>query len=194
MASAFSRSNPIENVWNALGRQVAGRNCRPTNKNTLIREVTEEWDKFPQQLLDNIVQINRVPLRIDFTEINSRGKRGDIGRIDTQISRFRTAKTAIIKFGLHASFVELESAKSALNEIFETEHPIGRRLKHFLFAAGQTFLSQKYRDRIYAGDIYVLRPMACIPLTEKHYATRKNWVAEYRDWMQSVWSQVLYTD
>ncbi|GFV80930.1 transposable element Tc3 transposase [Trichonephila clavipes] len=48
--------NPIENVWDALGRQVAGRHYPPTNKNTLIRAHTEEWDKLPQQLLDNVVQ------------------------------------------------------------------------------------------------------------------------------------------
>ncbi|GFW01767.1 transposable element Tcb2 transposase [Trichonephila clavipes] len=48
--------NPIENVWDALGRQVAGRNYPPTNKNTLIRALTEEWNKLPQQLLDNVVQ------------------------------------------------------------------------------------------------------------------------------------------
>ncbi|GFY25694.1 DDE_3 domain-containing protein [Trichonephila clavipes] len=48
--------NPIENVWDALGRQVAGRNYPPTNKNTLIRALTEEWEKLPQQLLDNVVQ------------------------------------------------------------------------------------------------------------------------------------------
>ncbi|GFT80841.1 transposable element Tcb2 transposase [Trichonephila clavipes] len=47
---------PIENVWDALGRQVSGRNYPPTNKNTLIRALTEEWDKLPQQLLDNVVQ------------------------------------------------------------------------------------------------------------------------------------------
>ncbi|GFS54536.1 transposable element Tcb1 transposase [Trichonephila clavipes] len=47
--------NPIENVWDALGRQVAGRNYPPTNKNTLIRALTEEWDKLPQQLLDNVL-------------------------------------------------------------------------------------------------------------------------------------------
>ncbi|GFX75039.1 hypothetical protein TNCV_1846111 [Trichonephila clavipes] len=46
--------NPIENVWDALGRQVAGPNYPPTNKNTLIRALTEEWDKLPQQLLDNV--------------------------------------------------------------------------------------------------------------------------------------------
>ncbi|GFT85208.1 transposable element Tcb2 transposase [Trichonephila clavipes] len=48
--------NPIENVWDALGRQVAGRNYPPTNNNTLIRALTEEWDKLPQQLLDNVVR------------------------------------------------------------------------------------------------------------------------------------------
>ncbi|GFY13105.1 DDE_3 domain-containing protein [Trichonephila clavipes] len=47
--------NPIENVWDALVRQVAGRNYPPTTKNTLIRALTEEWDKLPQQLLDNVV-------------------------------------------------------------------------------------------------------------------------------------------
>ncbi|GFW55485.1 transposable element Tcb1 transposase [Trichonephila clavipes] len=48
--------NPIENVWDAVGRQVAGRNYPPTNKNPLIRALTQEWDKLPQQLLDNVVQ------------------------------------------------------------------------------------------------------------------------------------------
>ncbi|GFW30120.1 transposable element Tcb2 transposase [Trichonephila clavipes] len=48
--------NPIQNVWDALGRQVAGRNYPPTNKNTLIHALTEEWDKLHQQLLDNVVQ------------------------------------------------------------------------------------------------------------------------------------------
>ncbi|GFW62428.1 transposable element Tcb1 transposase [Trichonephila clavipes] len=48
--------NTIENVWDALGRQVAGQNYPPTNKNTLIRALTEECDKLPQQLLDNVVQ------------------------------------------------------------------------------------------------------------------------------------------
>ncbi|GFY17295.1 transposable element Tcb1 transposase [Trichonephila clavipes] len=52
--------NPIENVWDALGRQVAGRNYLPTNKNTLIRALTEEWDKLPQQLLDNVVQSQKL--------------------------------------------------------------------------------------------------------------------------------------
>ncbi|GFW33305.1 transposable element Tcb2 transposase [Trichonephila clavipes] len=56
--------NPIENVRDALGRQVAGRNYPPTNKNTLIRALTEEWDKLPQQLLDNVVQNDTLVVKI----------------------------------------------------------------------------------------------------------------------------------
>ncbi|GFX88465.1 transposable element Tcb2 transposase [Trichonephila clavipes] len=61
--------NPIENVWDALGRQVAGRNYPPTNKNTLIRALTEEWDKLPQQLLDNVVQ--KKLMHVESVEIQS---------------------------------------------------------------------------------------------------------------------------
>ncbi|GFW70803.1 heat shock 70kDa protein 8 [Trichonephila clavipes] len=43
-------------MWDALGRKVACRNYPPTNKNTFIRALTEEWDKLSQQLLDNVVQ------------------------------------------------------------------------------------------------------------------------------------------
>ncbi|GFW29315.1 transposable element Tc1 transposase [Trichonephila clavipes] len=47
---------PIEIVWDALWGQVAGRKYPPTDKKTLIRALTEEWDKLPRQLLDNVVQ------------------------------------------------------------------------------------------------------------------------------------------
>ncbi|GFY32738.1 hypothetical protein TNCV_4638441 [Trichonephila clavipes] len=69
--------NPIENVWDALVRQVAGRKYPPTNKNTLIRALTEEWDKLPQQLLDNVVQsmVRRVNVASHSTV--------DISRTDT---------------------------------------------------------------------------------------------------------------
>ncbi|GFU97220.1 hypothetical protein TNCV_1007101 [Trichonephila clavipes] len=40
--------NPIAKcVWMLWGGKFAGRNYPPTNKNTLIRALTEEWDKLP---------------------------------------------------------------------------------------------------------------------------------------------------
>ncbi|GFY05062.1 transposable element Tc3 transposase [Trichonephila clavipes] len=75
--------NPIENVFESLGRQVAGRNYPPTNKNTLIRALTEEWDKLPQQLLDNVVQSMSLvyadkPQTLDHLEDNIRRVIADI--------------------------------------------------------------------------------------------------------------------
>ncbi|GFU66040.1 transposable element Tcb1 transposase [Trichonephila clavipes] len=49
------RTLAVQDCLDSKG-QVAGRNYPPTNKNTLIRALTEEWDKLPQQLLDNVVQ------------------------------------------------------------------------------------------------------------------------------------------
>ncbi|GFT91463.1 transposable element Tcb1 transposase [Trichonephila clavipes] len=49
-------SNTRCSVLSRQRGQVAGRNYPPTNKNTLIRALTEEWDELLQQLLDNVVQ------------------------------------------------------------------------------------------------------------------------------------------
>ncbi|GFX44850.1 hypothetical protein TNCV_1901631 [Trichonephila clavipes] len=77
---------------------------------------------------------------MDFTEVNSRGKL--LGRIDRQNSRFRTARTVIIKFGLHVSFVGLKSAKNAVNGV------TGRiDDKNFVFALLD--LDLKFRTHVY---------------------------------------------
>ncbi|GFU44320.1 hypothetical protein TNCV_3041491 [Trichonephila clavipes] len=47
-------------VQDCLDSEVAGRNYPPTNKNTLIHALTEEWDKLLQQLLDNVVQMMEI--------------------------------------------------------------------------------------------------------------------------------------
>ncbi|GFU86758.1 transposable element Tcb2 transposase [Trichonephila clavipes] len=52
----WRESKPIENVWDALGGQLLVETILRQSKNTLIRALTEEWDKLPQQLLETIVQ------------------------------------------------------------------------------------------------------------------------------------------
>ncbi|GFX96923.1 hypothetical protein TNCV_1996551 [Trichonephila clavipes] len=92
---------------------------------------------------------------MDFTEINSRGKRGKLlGRNDRQNSRFGTAKTIIIKFGLHASFVELESAKNAVNEfglaIHQNDHQARRRFVEW--AQNEIAVVPDFHKRILFSD------------------------------------------
>ncbi|GFT87191.1 transposable element Tc1 transposase [Trichonephila clavipes] len=89
--------NPIENVWDALGRQIAGRNYPLTNKNTLIRALTEEWDKLPQQLLDNVVQktVRRVLKKAGYNGRVAR-KKPLIGKRN-RVKRLKFAKEHILK-------------------------------------------------------------------------------------------------
>ncbi|GFT34744.1 hypothetical protein TNCV_2898831 [Trichonephila clavipes] len=54
------------------GGKVAGRNYPPTNKNTLIRALTEEWDKLPQQLLDNVVQTPPPPTTLAISQFQEK--------------------------------------------------------------------------------------------------------------------------
>ncbi|GFX35732.1 transposable element Tcb1 transposase [Trichonephila clavipes] len=80
---------PIENVWDALGRLVSGQNYPPTNNNTLIRALTEEWDKLPQQLLDNVVQ-NLNCLQENRLKVNSeREQDSPVEMGASNISRFK---------------------------------------------------------------------------------------------------------
>ena len=47
--------NPIENVWDALGRRLAARLYPPENTQQLKQMLIEEWALLPQELLDNLV-------------------------------------------------------------------------------------------------------------------------------------------
>ncbi|GFV67840.1 uncharacterized protein TNCV_926061 [Trichonephila clavipes] len=91
----------------------------------------------------------------NYSVCSSRGKRGELlERIDRQNSRFRTAKTAIIKFGLHASFVELESAKIALNEVGLAIHPNDHqaRRRFVEWAQNEIAVVPDFHNRILFSD------------------------------------------
>ncbi|GFU29593.1 transposable element Tcb2 transposase [Trichonephila clavipes] len=45
--------NPIEHVWDALGRRVAGRQPPPQTLQELERALLEEWDRIPQLVINS---------------------------------------------------------------------------------------------------------------------------------------------
>ncbi|GFX67454.1 transposable element Tcb2 transposase [Trichonephila clavipes] len=47
--------NPIEHVWDALGRRVAGRQPPPQTLQELERAILEEWDRIPQLVINNLI-------------------------------------------------------------------------------------------------------------------------------------------
>nr|CDJ85919.1 putative DNA-mediated transposase [Haemonchus contortus] len=48
--------NPIEHVWDALGRRIAARPNAPVTIQQLSIALKEEWNALPQELITNLVE------------------------------------------------------------------------------------------------------------------------------------------
>jgi len=51
--------NPIEHLWDELGRRIAGRRRRPSTRQMLIEALHEEWNAIPQDRIRKLVQSMR---------------------------------------------------------------------------------------------------------------------------------------
>ncbi|GFT58557.1 DDE_3 domain-containing protein [Trichonephila clavipes] len=47
--------NPIEHVWDILGRRIAARPRPPATVRDLEIALLEEWNSIPQSLIDNLI-------------------------------------------------------------------------------------------------------------------------------------------
>ncbi|GFX26284.1 transposable element Tcb2 transposase [Trichonephila clavipes] len=47
--------NPIEHVWDALGRRVTGRQPPPQTLQELESALLEEWDRIPQLVINSLI-------------------------------------------------------------------------------------------------------------------------------------------
>ncbi|GFW86760.1 transposable element Tcb2 transposase [Trichonephila clavipes] len=47
--------NPIQHVWGALGRRVAGRQPPPQTLQELERSLLEEWDRISQLVINSLI-------------------------------------------------------------------------------------------------------------------------------------------
>jgi hypothetical protein len=54
--------NPIEHIWDMLGKRVKARIPAPQTTQALQTMLLEEWDNLPQELIDN--SIRTMPRRI----------------------------------------------------------------------------------------------------------------------------------
>ncbi len=47
--------NPIEHIWNMLGRRIAARPRPPVTVRDFEIALFEEWNSIPQSLIDNLI-------------------------------------------------------------------------------------------------------------------------------------------
>ncbi|GFS77890.1 transposable element Tcb2 transposase [Trichonephila clavipes] len=48
--------NPIEHVWDALGRRVAGHQPSPQTLQELERALLDEWGRIPQLVINSLIE------------------------------------------------------------------------------------------------------------------------------------------
>ncbi|GFU50126.1 transposable element Tcb2 transposase [Trichonephila clavipes] len=159
--------NPFENVWDALGRQAAGRNYPPTNKNTLIRALTEEWDKLPQQLLDNVVQSMKLLGAVDTRRVPTRGKPG----------LERPGKPRGEKI-VRQALVDPTVTRSTIRA-----------------DVGVAIVPQTISRHLAEANLKSKRPFPCIPFKTGTSATASTVVLKVRSmWNVTDWQNVVFSD
>ncbi|GFW14478.1 transposable element Tc3 transposase [Trichonephila clavipes] len=200
--------NPIENVWDALGRQVAGRNYPPTNKNTLIRPLTEEWEKLPQQLLDNVVQRRSRKIAYQLNEEAERTER-PIRRLSKVVYGSTCADMQVDVMG--------ECLSSTKHVVGTTSGCFYPRSNHWVFGGRPqcdkcgcrvrncsqhrfTTLEtiSKLQEQLSGGSVVVVheepQPQMTEDCTVVVWIRRSLGCREHRNWRDNEWGRVLFTD
>ena len=55
--------NPIEHLWDQLGRAVRSRQPRPQTRQELVQALLEEWDRIPQERIRRLIRSMRPRLQ-----------------------------------------------------------------------------------------------------------------------------------
>ncbi|GFT13590.1 transposable element Tcb2 transposase [Trichonephila clavipes] len=139
--------NPIEHVWDALGRRIAARLHHPENTQQLKQMLIEEWVLLPQEMLHQLVlsmrrRCKKKPLQIwnRFLETGSAGRRPGEGR--------RRATTPNENRYLVLTARRHRNMKATLLQ------------QHLRSATGTTVSTQTVRNRLHGVGLYARRPMS----------------------------------
>ncbi|GFV79950.1 transposable element Tcb2 transposase [Trichonephila clavipes] len=195
--------------------QVAGRNYPPTNKNTLIRALTEEWDKLPQQLLGNVVQ------SMDEVEKLAYQPNEEAERTERPIRRLSKVMYGSTCADMQVDVMGecLSSIKHVVGEqlsggsvvvVHEEPHPQmtgtlsyrpeetgGRQLEKSLDTRHRRLDDRScftVARRLHGGNLFARRPVRCASLTPAHRRRRSLWCREHRNLGDNEWGRVLFTD
>ncbi|GFY06079.1 transposable element Tcb1 transposase [Trichonephila clavipes] len=199
---------PLKMCGMLWGRQVAGRNYPPTNKNTLIRALTEEWDKLPQQLLDNVVQSMTTSgcfyPRSNHWEVGGRPQCDKCGCRVRNCSqhRFTTLETISNYRNSYPGFssgpprgtTPADDRYIVLQVKRNRRQTAGEIARHTTQATGRPISRFTMARRLHVGGLFARRPVRCVPLTPVHRRRRSLWCREHRNWRDNEWGRVLFTD
>ncbi|GFX57285.1 transposable element Tcb2 transposase [Trichonephila clavipes] len=70
----------------------------------------------------------------------------------------------------------------------------GEITRHTTQATGRPISRFTVARRLHGGGLFARRPVRCVPLTPAHRRRRSLWCRGHRNWRDSEWGRVLFTD
>ncbi|GBL76555.1 hypothetical protein AVEN_53286-1 [Araneus ventricosus] len=168
--------NPIEHVWDMLGRRIAARQPPPTCLPELRRELLDEWCNIPQDQIDNLIlsmprryfrygncitfnqkALNRVPLRISKVGIGS----GLILNLNLQTHKYIHTTTTV---GARIIIHDPNEIPNSEDEgfIFGPGYEASIALKHTIHRRLPAPYEDKCKDYKHETEDFVNSQKACI--------------------------------
>ncbi|GFY31135.1 transposable element Tcb2 transposase [Trichonephila clavipes] len=211
--------NPIEHVWDFLGRRLADCTVPPVTIRELRLALQDEWTAMPQQLIDTLI------LSMGRRCETCLAVRGD--HILTKDRMFLAGHPSQGCFGLQshcapcyffnkASFYPSDFSFRTAIRGFSSGRPRGttpaedryivlqarrnRRptageiARRTTQATGRPISRFTVARRLHGGGLFARRPVRCVPLTPAHRRRRSLWCREHRNWRDNEWGRVLFTD
>ncbi|GFT62837.1 transposable element Tcb1 transposase [Trichonephila clavipes] len=178
--------NPVEHVWDMLGRRIAARQPPPTCLPELRRPLLDEWCNIPQDQIDNLI----LSIRADPRNCNSDS------RASYDIPEEVVSKNIYLEFAY-----KLRPLKGYdLKVSYTRNYPFSKKglegalkkcrrwVSHTLRVSARTI-----RRRLQQSGLSARRPLLGLPLTQNHRRLRHQRCDERRMWA-AEWNEIVFTD
>ncbi|GFT04470.1 transposable element Tcb1 transposase [Trichonephila clavipes] len=171
----FLDLNPIEHVWDVLGRRLAARTLPPVTIRELRLALQDEWAAMPQQLIDTLILSmgRRCETCLAVREIIS----------PTKDRMFLAGHPSQGCFGLQSHCVPCYFFNQA------SFYPCD-----FSFSTHTTVSRQTVYRRLGHIGLYARRPVTYVPLTATHCRLRLTWSRQHALRTTEQWSCVMFSD
>ncbi|GFU41449.1 transposable element Tcb2 transposase [Trichonephila clavipes] len=116
------------------------------------------------------------------------------GRIIGKLEEGRSVTSVAAEFGIAHSIVsrlwrQFQTTGTAIRG-FSSGRPRGTTPADDRYIV----LQARRNRRLHGGGLFARRPVRCVPLTPAHRRRRSLWCREHRNWRDSEWGRVLFTD
>ncbi|GFU44049.1 transposable element Tcb1 transposase [Trichonephila clavipes] len=189
--------NPIEHVWDALGRRIAARLHHPENTQQLKLMLIEEWALLPQEMLHQLLLSMRRRYEATIALVVSEElgiTQSIISRLwqrfqdDGNVNRCYSPGRPRVRTPNEDRYLAVTAKKKKRRS---TASDLSRQLSS---ATGTTVSKQTVYRRLGHIGLHARRPVRCVTLTATHCRLRLTWSREHALWTPQQWSCVMFYD